>query len=925
MSDNAIFAEVKRAASMVEYIEAAVGGQVVKSGASTFVNPAPCCGHNDCFSVFSPNKDGAQDAYRCHSCGAKGDVFSVATELQGLEMKEALRAVAAFAGVSLPAREKAPGAAPREASRAEYIAEQCLKAPAAAVEYLVGKRGISHEVASRAVLKRAVGFNDYRSPSREEGAVGHGGPALATIVRSLNPGHVMAVDLRYLDPALNGGVKTQTQGEKQGYGWTSDIKRLHGAETVYFCESAVNALSIETAGMPGRTAAFAIRGTGNAGNIDLAWCRGKQVVIVADNDAPGEDGYCAGLRSAWTLHERLLGLDVPALLVDMSEWGEPEEINDVNDLLRSEGAAAVQSALRRLEPWLIPGMAQKGRGRPRVFLPAHHWAVYDSFRVKPDFTSHFMVKTQKDEDGNETPAPPVIRDLAGFRVASISRVTVQSATATLTGVQDSAPSTMYAVSVQKTGATTLVRKTLDEDKLFNIETWKKFGFVADPNRFLRLVNVLENAVHVGSRKAANFVGLCWLDGRLAVSEGRDCYFEDPHYQCLHHNLVFPSGPRANGQKVLEAYRDTFTDRAGLLTLVWALGAHLKAVIGYWPHMQAEADKGAGKSTFIERLGMATGMRTLSSQTLATAYRMINSVAFTSQPVCWEEFARLSNQNRKQAMDLLQETYKHMESTRSKLPFVFSAPVLVAGEDAPVEDIIGKLVRVRLSAKHHGPEIPLGLPQFPVRQWLDWLAAVNPDQIRKLLEACKERLQRQCRSTDKDNNVKRMVGNYAAVATAWMLLAEFCGVEPTFGAFSGALVTEMNEHISDTSGDRQPWVWVMETLGAELARKTYFGPWKIEHHLRRDPTTGLGEEAECLFVRTSDVMHHMATTPALRDFWNELPIKSDRVLKRQLVASGVVFDEAEKTINGRRVPRMVALDLKALAAFGVEIARPDEGY
>lgn len=84
MTDKKIFADVKRAASLVGYIESACGGEAVKSGASLFINPSPCCGHKDCFSIFSPNKDGAQDAYKCHSCGAKGDVFTVATEIQGL-------------------------------------------------------------------------------------------------------------------------------------------------------------------------------------------------------------------------------------------------------------------------------------------------------------------------------------------------------------------------------------------------------------------------------------------------------------------------------------------------------------------------------------------------------------------------------------------------------------------------------------------------------------------------------------------------------------------------------------------------------------------------------------------------------------------------------------------------------------------------
>lgn len=107
MTDNKrVFADVKRAASLIGYIESSLGGTPVKSGASLFINPAPCCGHNDCFSIFSPAKDGAQDAYKCHSCGAKGDIFTLATEIQGQKMGEALRAVADFAGMPLPDRDR---------------------------------------------------------------------------------------------------------------------------------------------------------------------------------------------------------------------------------------------------------------------------------------------------------------------------------------------------------------------------------------------------------------------------------------------------------------------------------------------------------------------------------------------------------------------------------------------------------------------------------------------------------------------------------------------------------------------------------------------------------------------------------------------------------------------------------------------------
>ena len=95
--------------------------------------------------------------------------------------------------------------------------------------------------------------------------------------------------------------------------------------------------------------------------------------------------------------------------------------------------------------------------------------------------------------------------------------------------------------------------------------------------------------------------------------------------------------------------------------------------------------------------------------------------------------------------------------------------------------------------------------------------------------------------------------------------------------------------------------------------------------------------ECLLVRTSDVMHHLSRTPALRDTWNSLPVKSDRIFKKQLKESGVVLsDSIERTIGNkvgtRRVSHMTAISLAKLEEFGLHAApaeimpnEPSEDY
>ncbi|MBS4019093.1 MAG: toprim domain-containing protein [Dechloromonas sp.] len=882
-------------------------------------------GHKDAspsLSIF-PSKFGT--AFKDHSDpDKKGDCVALVQYVDGGDAVAAVKRLCDLYAIPYDIGQDRKADEPRrEKSTAEYIAEKCLTAPLAAKQYLVEQRGILDWVVDKAIQARAVGWNDWRSTKVPEGSPGHGGPAAAFIVKTLNPGHVMAVDLRYADPALNGGVKTQCQGEKDGYGWTSDIRRLKAAKRVWVVESPINALSLECV-IRADEAAFAIRGVGNVDNIDWSYFRGKQLIGCFDNDEPfpefredgkrhAQAGIRPGLKAAWALHERLTALDISFLLIDQVEWS----VNDVNDFIKPGGPGLdeLKKAVKILEKCAIPGLHYDAQaGKKRLYLPGHHWVKYENFRVQPDFTSYWGVKKTRDVNGDEIETP-FYKDLAGFRVAAISRLELQGDRSTLTGDPDQQPTTRFSVSVQTTrNGARLMRKVFDDDNLHNIERWKRFGPVWDQSNFLRLVNIMECASDIGARKAVNFVGLCWRNGELAVNEGPDCYFEDPQYQCRYHNLIFPSGQASTAKRVIEAFHETFKENQALLLLTWALGSHLKAFIRFWPHAKMEADKGSGKSTLIGRLSGAIAMASLSGQTLKTEYRMVNSVAFTSHPVCWEEFSRLNDLQRKLALDLLQETYQFQETTRSQKSFLLSAPVLIAGEDAPVEDIAEKLVRIRLNKAKQGPELPFDLPQFPVRQWLQFLADIPPEQVRKALVQSRDLLNKHSAVS----NAQRIVENYAALLTSWRLLAEFAGLPIEFGGVLRSIVTEMNQYLSDSKGERHPWVWILNTLLAEIAQGTYEAPYVFTYI----------DDKVFLAIRTSDVMHHIRTRPALKSIWEQLPVKSDRVLKRQLVQAGVLAMhdddtalEVERTFRARRVGHMTAISVEKIKEYGLHAVLP----
>ncbi|MGR8931934.1 MAG: toprim domain-containing protein [Gammaproteobacteria bacterium] len=843
--------------------------------------------------------------------GAGGSCIDLVMYVRGLDVVAAIEWLRDEYDIPRPAMPNTEQPK-REATLAEFIAEKCLKQADLAKAYLKG-RGITEDVIEHAIKCRSVGFNTYNSNKLNPGEVGYGGPAAAFIVRSINPGHVMAVDLRYIDPELNGGAKTQCQGEKVGYPWFIDLRALQAAKTVYVVESPINALSIACCKLPG-AAAVAVRGV-NVDGIDWGFLAGKRVIICLDADQPNEHGKRPGPEAAWRLYELLVDRRITAGLVEQKTW-HVHGWNDVNDILTHNdnkdpagNIAKLKKSLTTLEEWAIAGLpGDKVSGRKRIFLPEHDFAQYWKFRVREDFSQ--LIKKTVDEEGKEE---ETYSDLAGFRVAAINRVNVASAVSTLTGKQDSNTQMLMAISVQTPRhGQELHRKVINDDKLHNADMWGKFGPIFNKPAFLRLINILERSAALGSRTAANFVGLCWRDGNLTVNEGPDTFFTDPRTQCPYHALRFPSGDRFRAEIVLLAYQRTFKRNAATILLAWALGGHLKAFLGFWPHMTMQAKKGAGKSTLIKRLEQTIAFTMFSGQSLQTEFRLLTSISHSFHPVGWEEISARKQDIIDRAVAMLQESYQYTITRRGAdlTEFVMCAPVLLAGEDVPVRSLIGKLVRTDLTGKK-GPLMPSNLPEFPVKQWLHFLAEKSRDDTEDRFQRSLSYCEDNCRSPRDDDGAQRMATNYAAILTAWKLLCEFSGLDPREGGFAEDLIAEMNSHIAETDADREPWVWIVEIALSEIASGSFKHPYKYEVI----DIDGIGETA--LLIRPGHIVDHIAHTPALRDRWNAMPIKSTQAFRKQLESSGVIIKTGlERIIGGSRVAHMDALSLSRLETFGL---------
>lgn len=817
-------------------------------------------------------------------------------------------------GLPKPAPEQK---APTQRSKIDFIISKCLADPESAAAYLAG-RGIKPEVIKAAITRRTIGWNTWTSPKTPAGECGYGGPAVAFMIYNSIGGGV-AVDLRYADAELNGGVKTQCQGEKNGYYWTSDARRLAAARTVFIVESPINALSVETAffGQKGM-AALAIRGVANVKHIDWSFLRSKKAIIAldqADKFNP-QTGQRPGMNAAYQLYDALTAADVSARLVDMLEWAEGDDINDV---LQKEGQTGLQIALKKMDPWLICGMPsvnadeiEKTRGRRRVFLPSQDWGVYWRYRVMDDFTQYVdEFKEDRDESGLVSRSE-TLGDLCGFRLAAISRLSIQGHLATINGSLDAQPETVYGISVQlpRSGAR-LQREVIQGEKIYNLDWWKRLGPVWKPAQFSRMLTIMERSADLAARDVVNFVGMAWRDGKLAALEGNDCFFTEPAKQCLYHNMTFPRGNQLDARRVIEAYQTTFKQNAAAIPLVWALGAHLKCVFGFYPHFQMDAEKGSGKSKLLESMQATLAFQVLSGQMLKTDHRRRASVSYTSHPVGWDEYSKLPKAALNDVDGVLQSTYR-FEFTRvgsALTPYLMCAPVLLAGEEVDVESLQSKICRSTLAVKKQGAMIDHDLPQFPVYNWIQYLSSVPPEQIRETHRDYLKYCERRASSDSSDATARRMMENYAAVFTAWAYLCDFADIALEQGNFLEDGLAEMNSHLMDTDGTRLPWVWIMEILLSELDAK------RFEHPFLWEKVNGHW----ALMLRANHVMDHISTANHLRDKYNHLPIKTGRVFKRQLMASGVVLsgmEDIERTIRGRRTAHLTAISLEALEKLGL---------
>ena len=874
---------------------------------------------NPSVSIFS-----GQNGYgwKDHTTGqAGGDAISLHQYVRGMSFGDTVKDLAEMYHIELFKPGHKP---PQEKTQVEYIAERVLAGDKNKASQYLKSRGIVDKVIERAIQHKAIGWNNWHSKEKIIGERGYGGEGVAFIVRDRHDQHrIVAVDVRYENPEHNGGIKTNSQGEKDGCPFVVDWKRFAASHTIVLVESPINVLSVLSCELPGWDA-LAIRGIATIKSLPTDIFAGKFVVIGLDYDAPKKDetnpkvtGSRPGPEAAWELYTHLTADAIPCILLHQLDW----ELDwDINDILKKEGTAGLRTRLQKWETCPIPGFIagdERYPGKPKVYLPADDYAQYWRYSVSTDLTKYISATTEA-EDGSRKVVDVI--DIAGFRIADLARVTVQTWEDTVHGTKNGNGEVLFAIQAQTPQHGRKLKRMVMDDKQFaDPSAWQQLGYIYKKPEFMRLVSILSRTLDKTDRLAVNFVGLCYKAGKLYVNEGKDCYFKDILKQCpAYGHLTFNNGNLTHGRGVISAFQATFKQNAGTIPLVWALGAHLKIHVGFWPHMQMEAEKGSGKSTFLRHWAKACQTQVFSTQMLDTAFRIQSIVAYASNVVAWEEISTLRPEAAQAANQMLQQTYNYAYSVRSgTTPMLYSTPVLLTGEEVDMNSLIGKLTRTSLTYAKQGKEIPETLPVFPMRQWLEYLAKRTPEQVSTHLEQQFQRCLADSRSSDKDANAKRIVKNFAAIRLAWHYLCDFLQLDNMTGYFEHDLVAEMNHFLAETEAARQPWVWIVEIIFGEIDARRY------DYPMAYDAIDG----KSVILIRPKHMMQHIQHSSNLKARWEALPIKTAKIFVKQLQLAGVVVTddkghvvERERTVNGKRISHMTALDLTKLASFGLYITR-----
>ena len=326
---------------------------------------APCPFHSEKTASF--HVDDRKGYYYCFGCQAKGDAVTFLRETRNLGFMEAVEALAAEAGVPMPARD--PGAARRAEARKGLaeVMEACVRhcrlqlqtAAGAEARAYLARRGLDAEMLARfeigfapdlrrGLVEAMAGKLDTDDLVRagmliapEDG----GAPYDRFRGRIMFPirdgqGRCIAFGGRAMDP--NARAKYLNSPETELFDKGRSLYNLGPAREaagkagrLVVAEGYMDVIALTRAGVPEAVAPLGTAVTES--QLQMLWRLADEPVVALDGDA-------AGRRAAGKLADLALGLLAPGKSLRFCLLPEGR---DPDDLLREGGPAAVAAALAK--------------------------------------------------------------------------------------------------------------------------------------------------------------------------------------------------------------------------------------------------------------------------------------------------------------------------------------------------------------------------------------------------------------------------------------------------------------------------------------------------------------------------------------------------------------------------------------------------
>ncbi|MBD3677121.1 MAG: DNA primase [Rhodobacteraceae bacterium] len=330
---------------------------------------APCPFHHEKTASF--HVDDKQGFYYCFGCHAKGDAISFIRETENVGFMEAVEILARESGMQMPARDpKAQEKADRRSQLAEVMEQavqfyklQLKTAAAAEARDYLARRGLGAEALDRwdigfasdnrrNVIGHLTGKNVPEQTIIDAGLAARpddGGPSYdrfrGRIIFPIRDaqGRAIALGGRAMDP--NARAKYLNSPETELFDKGRSLYNQGPARTaagkgqpLIVAEGYMDVIALSEAGFGATVAPLGTAITED--QLQLLWRIHPEPIIALDGDT-------AGLRAAM----RLIDLALPMLSPDHAlRFCLLPEGKDPDDLLRADGAGAMQALLDEAKP-----------------------------------------------------------------------------------------------------------------------------------------------------------------------------------------------------------------------------------------------------------------------------------------------------------------------------------------------------------------------------------------------------------------------------------------------------------------------------------------------------------------------------------------------------------------------------------------------